>query len=255
MSYETLALAKDGKIGIVSFTRPKVLNAFDTLMCQEISTVCHEIACDADIRAVIFTGSGRAFVAGADIAHVYPLDSMQGLEFLKWVHRATKGIEDLEIPTIAAVNGFCFGGGNELAISCDIRIASENAKFGQQEINWGLAPGGGATQRLTRLVGYGRAMEIILTGDAIDVHEAYRIGLVNKIVPADSLMDECLKFAQALSLKSRASLSQAKASVKASRSLDLEHGLEFEFRGTSLLWSTKEQKELMGAFVEKQQGG
>ena len=141
-----------------------------------------------------------------------------------------------------------------MAISCDIRIASEDAKFGQQEVNFGIIPAGGGTQRLTRLVGYGKAMELILTGEVIDAQEACRLGLVNRIVSADALMGECMKLAGALSRKSRPALAQAKAAVKASRSLDLEKGLEFEINCASLLWGTEEQKQLMKAFVEKQQG-
>ena len=254
MNDETLTLTKEGRIGVVTFTRPKVLNAFDGQMCKEIVAVCRETDKDDSIRVVIFTGSGRAFIAGADISYMQPLDPMQAMGFMKEVYSATKGIEDLEIPTIAAVNGFCFGGGNELAMSCDIRIAAEEAKFGQQEVNFGIAPGGGATQRLTKLVGYGRAMELVLTGQVIDAQEAYRIGLVNSVFPGDSLMDECMKLAEALSLKSRFSLSQAKMAVKASRSMDLEKGLEFEIQCTSLLWATEEQKQLMKAFLEKQRG-
>jgi enoyl-CoA hydratase len=252
MSYETLNLIRSGKIGIVTFNRPKVLNAFDTKMCLEIRAVCSEISSDDNIHVVVFTGSGRAFIAGADISEMQAKTPIEALEFLKKVIAATKAVEDLEIPTIAAINGFAFGGGNEIAMSFDIRIASEEAKFGQQEVNYGIAPGGGATQRLARLVGYGRAMEIILTGEPIDAQEAYRIGLVNKVVPDDKLMDECLRIAQKLSQKSKAALAQAKSAVKASRSMDIDSGLEFEIRGNALLWSTKEQKQLMEQFLEKQ---
>ncbi len=252
MSYDTLNLTRSGKIGIATFSRPKVLNAFDTKMCLEIIAVCSEISSDDNIHVVVFTGSGRAFVAGADISEMQPKTPIEALEFLKKVIAATKAIENLEIPTLAAINGFAFGGGNEIAMSFDIRIASEEAKFGQQEVNYGIAPGGGATQRLSRLVGYGRAMEIILTGEPIDAQEAYRIGLVNKVVPASHLMDECLKIAQKLSQKSKAALAQAKSAVKASRSIDMDRGLEFEIQCNSLLWSTQEQKQLMKEFLEKQ---
>ncbi len=253
MNYATLTLQRKDTIGLITFSRPQLLNAFDTEMCKEIIAVCKEISEDESIDVVIFTGSGRAFVAGADISAMQPMNPLQALQFLKYVMAATKAIEDLEIPTIGAINGFAFGGGNELAMSFDLRIASEDAKFGQQEVNHGIAPGGGATQRLSRLVGYGRAMEIILTGDVIDAREAYRIGLVNKVVRPASLMDECLKMAGKLSQKSRAALAQAKSAVKASRSVDIDRGLEFEIQCTSLLWSTEEQKRLMKAFLDKQQ--
>jgi enoyl-CoA hydratase len=252
MDYETLNLTRSGKIGIVTFNRPEVLNAQNTGMCREIVSVCAEIGADADINVAIFTGLGRAFIAGADISEMQSLNSLEALQFLKHFIAATKAIENMEIPTIAAINGFAFGGGNEIAMSFDIRIASEEAKFGQQEVNYGIAPGGGATQRLARLVGYGRAMEIILTGESIDAREAYRIGLVNRVVPADKLMDGCLRIAQRLSEKSRAALAQAKSAVKASRSMDIDRGLEFEIQGNALLWSTKEQKQLMKQFLEKQ---
>jgi enoyl-CoA hydratase len=252
MDYETLNLTRSGKIGIVTFNRPEVLNAQNTKMCREIVAVCAEIGADDDINVAIFTGLGRAFIAGADISEMQSLNSLEALKFLNHFIAATKAIENMEIPTMAAINGFAFGGGNEIAMSFDIRIASEEAKFGQQEVNYGIGPGGGATQRLARLVGYGRAMEIILTGESIDAREAYRIGLVNRVVPADKLMDECLRIAQKLSQKSKAALAQAKSAVKASRSMDIDRGLEFEIRGNALLWSTKEQKQLMKQFLEKQ---
>jgi enoyl-CoA hydratase len=252
LDHETLTISRSGRVGVVTFNRPKVLNAFDTRMCMEIISVCNEISSDDSIHVVIFTGSGHAFVAGADISAMQPMTPAGALEFLKKVIAATKAIENLEIPTIAAINGFAFGGGNELAMSFDIRIASEEAKFGQQEVNYGIAPGGGATQRLARLVGYGRAMEMILTGEPIDAQEAYRIGLVNKVVSANSLMDECLRIANRLSQKSKAALAQAKSAVKASRSLDMDRGLEFEIQCSALLWSTQEQKQLMKAFLDKQ---
>ena len=252
MEYRTLDVQINDRIAVVTFNRPAVLNAMDADMCREIASACAGIDADKNIRVAVFTGSGRAFIAGADIAYMQPLDAREAIDFLRLFQSATKGIEDLEVPTIAAVNGFCFGGGNELAISCDLRIASEDAKFGQQEINLGIMPASGGTQRLTRLLGYGRAMEFILTGDVIDAQTAERYGLVNRVVPADSLMDEAMKLAASLSRKSRDALIQAKGAVKASRSMDLEKGLEFELLSGALLWATEDQKTLMKAFVEKQ---
>ena len=253
MEYKTLFWEKEDDIAIVTFNRPQALNAMNAELCLDIVGVCCQLAADLDVRVVIFTGGGRAFVAGADIEYMQPLTSAQALDFLNTFKAAIKAIEDLPQPTIAAVNGFAFGGGNELCMGCDIRIASEKAKFGQQEINLGIIPGGGGSQRLPRLVGWGRAMEIALSGEAIDAEEAYRIGLANKVVPHDSLLDEARSLAKKLAAKPKIALRQAKAVINASKSLDMESGLDYEIQCCALLWSTADQKEGMKAFIEKRE--
>jgi enoyl-CoA hydratase len=254
LNYRTLVLQSKGSIGLVTFSRPQVLNALNMEMCDEIVDVCTEINKNQDIKAAIFTGSGRAFISGADISEMQAKSPIEALTFLKHVIAATRAIEQVDVPSIGAINGFAFGGGNEISMSFDIRIASENAKFAQQEINLGIGPGGGATQRLPRLVGYGRAMEIILTGDVIDAQEAYRIGLVNRVTRPNLLMDDCYTLANQLALKSKAAVIQTKAALRASRSVDFEHGLDFEIECDSLLWSTPEQKELMQMFLKRRSG-
>ncbi|MFC1944928.1 enoyl-CoA hydratase/isomerase family protein [Chloroflexota bacterium] len=255
MEYKTLYWEKEEGIATVTFNRPEALNAMNTDMCLDIVAVCSELAADPDVRVVILTGGGRAFIAGADIAYMQPLTSAQALDFLNTFKAAIKAIEGLPQPTIAAVNGFAFGGGNELCLGCDIRLASEKAKFGQQEINLGIIPGGGGSQRLPRLVGWGRAMEMALSGEAINAEEAYRIGLANRVFPHDSLLDEAKKLARLLASKPKVALRQAKAVINASKSLDMESGLDYEIQCCALLWSTDDQKEGMKAFLEKREPG
>ena len=251
MAYETLVCRIEDNIAIVTFNQPKTLNALNTKMCLEIVQVCSRLAEDDNVRVAIFTGSGKSFVAGADLAEMQPMNTVEAMAFLYKVKAAFTAIDALPQPTIAAVNGFAFGGGNELALACDMRIASESAQFGQQEINMGIIPGGGGTQRLPRLVGFAKSMELALTGDAIDAQEAYRIGLANRLVPAESLMDETMVLAQKLAKKPKIALTQAKEAVKASRELSLASGLEFEIRSCALLWSPEDQKEGMKAFLER----
>lgn len=251
MPFRTLSCEKEENIAVVTFNRHKVLNALNTDMCQEIVEICGQLAADDSVRVVIFTGSGRAFVAGADIDHMQSMTSAQALDFLNKVKAAIKAIEGLPQPTIAAINGFAFGGGEELCLGCDLRIASEKAQFAQQEINLGIIPGGGGTQRLPRLVGICKAMELVLTGDVIEAEEAYRIGLVNRLVATDSIVDEVKNLALKLAQKPSIALRQAKAAINASRSMNLESGLDFEIQACALLWSTEDQKEGMKAFLEK----
>ena len=255
IQYANLIVSIADKVATVTFNRPGVLNATNSAMCKDIASACGELNANEDVKVVIFTGVGRAFIAGADVSEMQPLDSVGAIQFLGRFREATGAIENMDKPSIAAVNGYAFGGGNEIALACDIRIAADGASFGQQEINLGVIPGAGATQRLPRLVGYGQAMEMILSGSPINAQEAYRIGMVNRVVPGSDLTSECLRLAQTIAQKGKFALSQAKKAVRASRSLNLQSGLDFELQCSSLTWSTDDQKRLMKEFLEKRGGG
>ncbi|MBI4300732.1 MAG: enoyl-CoA hydratase/isomerase family protein [Chloroflexi bacterium] len=252
MAYETLLWEKDGNVAVVTLNRPAALNALNSQMCIDLADLFCELEGDQEVNAVVITGSGqRAFMAGADIREMQPLSSPEALAFLTKVKTAFNAVEAYSRPVIAAVNGFAFGGGCELSLACDIRIAAENARFGQQEVNLGIIPGGGATQRLAPIVGLGKAKEMIYTGDPIDAQEAYRIGLVNKVVPQEALIDEAKKLAQKIAAKSPHAIKQAKLAVNHGLNMDRSSGLDYEVRAASLLWSTEEQKKLMGDFIKR----
>ena len=194
--YQTIRCEKQDGIAIVTIDRPEALNALNSTVITELEQVVAALESDRDVRCLILTGEGRSFVAGADIGEQYPLDLDGGR---RWGQRGSalmRRIEKLEFPTIAAVNGFALGGGCELALSCDIILASEKAKFGQPEVGLGITPGFGGTQRLPRVVGRGYGKEMIFRANMIDAQEAHRIGLVNKVVPQEELMDTCKKVAK-----------------------------------------------------------
>lgn len=208
-----------------------------------------ELDRDQGVRVIIVTGSGRAFAAGADLAEMSratPVDLMLGRRFELWDR-----IRKISKPTIAAVGGYCLGGGNELAMNCDIIIASEDATFGQPEVNVGIIPGAGGTQRLTRVVGKYKAMEMILTGRSISAQEAYRVGLVNRVVPPESLMEEAKKLATDIASKPPISIRSAKEAILRAQDMTLDVGLEFERKAFYMLFATQDGKEGMRAFLEK----
>ena len=253
MAYETLIYEKEDNMALVTLNRPDVLNAISTKMSLEIAAVFDEIQGDAEIHVVTITGAGRAFLVGADIAEMRSMTPPEAMGFLRRVQAAILAVEKCQCPVIAAVNGLALGGGTELSLACDLRIASDKAQFGQPEINLGIIPGGGGTQRLPRVVGLTKAMEICLTGLPIDAAEAFRIGLVNRVVPAESLMDEARKLAQRLASRPQLALHRAKAAVNLSRSVDLASGLDYEIQSCVMLWYTEDRKEGMKAFLEKRQ--
>src|SRR6204780_4079468 len=192
MTYENILLEKKNSIAYVTVNRPKVLNALNMATMEELRTAFHEIKNDADIRVVILTGAGeKAFVAGADISELAKQDAVSAKQYAHRGQNVLNLIENLGKPVIACINGFALGGGCELALACTMRLASENAKLGQPEVKLGILPGYGGTQRLPPLVGKGRALQLILTGDLIDAHEAHRIGLVNEVVSATDLISRC----------------------------------------------------------------
>ena len=251
MTYANLLLTREDGIGIVTINRPKVLNALNIEVFEELYKMFTEIENDPDIRVVILTGSGKAFVAGVDILEMKDNDSTSIEKFIKIARRAGDAVYGLSKPVIAAINGYAFGGGNELALACDLRIASEQARFGQQEINLGIIPGGGAIQRLTRLVGMTKAKELVYSGDVIDAETALEIGFINKVVPQEKLMDEAMALARKLLGKSSLALSYAKKAFHLGADMDLAAGMDLDERYFARCFDTEDQKEGMQAFVER----
>ena len=206
MTYENIIFEKDGEIAVIKFNRPKALNAINPAVLVEVADALDKIEKDPDVRVLILTGEGeKAFVAGADIAHMVKLDPLEGRKFSRDGQKLLLRIEALSIPVIACVNGFALGGGMEIAMACDFIYASENAKFGQPEINLGIIPGFGGTQRLSRLVGKAMAKELCMTGVIISAQEAKALGLVNKVFPPDKLWEETMKTAKVIASKGKVS--------------------------------------------------
>jgi enoyl-CoA hydratase/carnithine racemase len=257
MPYETLLYEKRGGIGYVTLNRPGVLNAQSPEMFDELAQVFGEIKRDPEVGVVILTGAGdRAFCAGADINYLKQLAQttpMAAKTFVEKNRLAFGAIEHLGKPVIAAVNGFALGGGCELAMACHMRIASENARFGQPEINLGLFPGAGGTQRLPRLVGKGRAIEMMLTGEAISAQEAHRIGLVNTVVPAAELMSTAEKLAQQILSKAPLAVGVILEAVQHGVEMTLPQGLQLEENLFGVICGTEDMREGTAAFLDKRQ--
>jgi enoyl-CoA hydratase len=252
MSYKNLLVEIETRVAVVTLNRPKAMNALNEETLLELQDVFIDFAVNPTVQVIIVTGSGeKAFVAGADIAAMQPLTALEARQFAKLGHQVMHHIEACPKPVIAAVNGFALGGGCELALGCDIRIASENARFGQPEVNLGVIPGFGGTQRLARLIGKGRALELILTGEMIDAAEAYRIGLANKVVPLEQLLDTTKKMATTIINKGSYAVCLAKEAVRNGLELDLDRANQYEAELFGLCFATVDQKEGMQAFLEK----
>jgi len=252
MEYKNLLFAVEEGVATITFNRPKALNAMNSETMGELMDAVKTCDADDDIKAVILTGAGdKAFVAGADIVEMQDLEPYQAMKFMERGHETYRAIEVLPKPTIAAVKGFALGGGTEIAMSCDMRFAADNARFGQPEILLGLIPGWGGTQRLTRLIGMGRAKELVLGGGQIDAQRAYEVGLVNRVFPADELMAATMKFAKKLAGMPAFAVKMAKHSINFGYELPLDNANKFEIECCSQCFSTKDQKEGMKAFVEK----
>ena len=251
-TYENLLVTREGKVAIVTINRPKVLNALNKETLLEIKAAFEALAADATVKVIILTGSGeKAFVAGADISYMQPLNAVEGFEFGRLGQEAFMAIEGCPKPVIAAVNGFALGGGEEICMACDLRIAADNAKFGQPEINLGIIPGFAGTQRLSRLVGKTAAKYVIYTGDMFGAEEAYRIGLVNKVVPLASLMTEAKALAEKIAAKGAVSLKMAKSAIDVGLETDFHTGSIHEAELFGLCFATGDQKEGMAAFLDK----
>lgn len=252
MAYETLLFEVKEGIAYVTINRPKVLNALNDKVISELEQVFTTIKEDDQVKAVILTGAGeKAFVAGADITQLVDLNTLQGKDFARKGQEVFCLIENLGKPVIAAINGFALGGGCELAMACTLRIASTNAKLGQPEVNLGIIPGYGGTQRLPRLVGKGRAMELLITGRMVDAQEAYQMGLVNKVVEPEKLMEEAEKLAKTIMSKGPVAIKLAIEAVNRGLEVSLEEGLRIEADLFGLSCSTKDKVEGTKAFLEK----
>ena len=244
----------NGAIATITINRPKALNALNRAVLEEITRVLRDVRHDPSVRVLIVTGAGdRAFVAGADIAAMADMQIVDGLEFTRLGHRVMQAFEELPIPVIAAVNGFALGGGLELALACDLIIASEKARFGQPEINLGIIPGFGGTQRLPHRIGHARARELIMTGEMFDAKSGYEWGLVNKVVAPDQLMAETRKLAEMIASKSGFALRQAKAALRAAATMAEDAGLRFEQNTFGGLFASADKSEGMKAFLEKRE--
>jgi enoyl-CoA hydratase len=249
MNFENVIVEKDGVIGVVTLNRPQALNALSYGLVKDLSLAMQELDRDPEVRAIIVTGGEKVFAAGADIKEMAdrgPFDERihERLGYRDQINKIAK-------PVIAAVSGFALGGGCELAMSCDIIIAAETARFGQPEVNLGIIPGSGGTQRLTHLVGKHRAMEMVLTGDIINAADAERFGLVNRVVPVELLLEEAKNVAKTIAAKPALAIKEAKEAVLKAANTALDEGLEFERKAFYLLFASEDRTEGMKAFLEK----
>ncbi len=252
MEYTILNLNVSDGVALVTISRPEALNALNTRFFQEMDSMIEKISAMPEVKVMVITGDGKAFVAGADIAEMVDKSSDEGTAFSKTGQNTFSSLEKMDIPVIAAINGFALGGGLELAMGCDIRIASTKAKFGQPEVNLGLIPGYAGTQRLPRLVGKGDALLLLLTGDMIGADDALRMGLVQKIVEPEQLMEDVMKIAKTIASKGPQAVRKVKKVVNEGLQTDFESGsnLESEQFG-SLFGKGSEGEEGMKAFLEK----
>ncbi len=254
MEYENIICEIKNTSAVVTINRPKALNALNLQTLTELHSCLETLGNDEEVAVVILTGGGeKSFVAGADISHMQSLNSIEAASFAKLGHKVARILEDIPQPVIAAVNGFALGGGCELAIACDIRYAADNAKFGQPEVNLGVIPGFGGTQRLPRLIGKGLANELLFSGNIIDAEEALRIGLVNKVFPQNELLDKCLELAETIASRGPLAVRLCKEAVNNGVEMDLNRACQYEADLFALCFASSEQKEGMLAFLEKRE--
>ncbi len=252
MEHKNIMLTFEGEIGILMINRPKALNALNVETLKEIQMGIQEVKDHPEVKVLIVTGAGeKAFVAGADITEMKGMNSLQAVQFSKLGHLTLRMIQDLDRPVLAAVNGFALGGGTEVALACDFIYASENAKFGLPEVTLGIFPGFGGTQRLPRLIGKGKAKELILTGKMISAQEAFQMGIVNRVFPQAVLIEETKKVAAQIAGNGVIGVRLAKMAADAGFNIDLEEGCNLESHAFGIAFATEDQKEGMTAFVEK----
>lgn len=244
-------LEQHGHIGVVTIERPDALNALNSQVLSDLDAVIDAVAVNDDIYVVILTGAGRSFVAGADIGEMKGFSAIDGKKFGVHGGGVFLKLENLSKPVIAAINGFALGGGCELCMSCDIRIASEKAKFGQPEVGLGITPGFGGTQRLPRLVGYAKAMELILTAKVIGAAEAKEMGLVSYVYPPEELMDKAMELASAICANAQIAVTESKRCIRMGMQTDINTGSAFEAEAFGVTCGTEDKNEGMGAFLEK----
>jgi len=252
MELQNIVVEKSEGIALVKFNRPKALNALNSETLTELDQVVQVLSNDTDVRVVVFTGEGKSFIAGADILEMSTLSAEEGRRFGALGQAIFRKVELMAKPTIAAVNGFALGGGCEFAMSCDIRIASEKAKFGQPEVTLGITPGFSGTVRLPKLVGMGKAKELIYTGRMVKADEALTIGLVNQVTPVESLMDEAKKMAKQIAGNAPLAVSYSKAAINKGIELDTDVANTIEETYFGLCFATDDQKEGMSAFLNKE---
>jgi enoyl-CoA hydratase len=252
MEFKTLLFEVEGNIAFITFNRPHVLNAFNTEMLRDCIRAIEHCRDTEAIRVIVFRGAGeKAFSAGADISEIQGNDPFRQREYNHLWIEFFRLVENIRKPMIASVHGYAPGGGTELSVCCDIVLASDDAKFALAEINIGVIPGAGATIRLPRWVGKAKAMEILMTGDFVDAAEAYRIGLVNRVVPRAELADATLAMARKIAKKSPLALAAAKAAVNIGAEMDRDRGIDYALGEFLLLFASRDQKEGMAAFIEK----
>lgn len=252
MEFKYIIYEKNEGVATITLNRPEALNAFSKEVVEEILHALEDVKTDEAVRVVVLTGAGeKAFSAGADIKAMVGMTALKARELSLIGERLCVGLENLEKPVIAAINGYALGGGLEVAMSCDLRIASENAKMGQTEINIGLIPGWGGTQRLTRLVGMTKAKELVFTGRIIDAKTAEQIGIVNMVVPADKFRETVSQFARDLASKAPVALKVAKALINKGSDIGLDSALALEREGFGVVGSSEDLKEGVSAFTEK----
>jgi enoyl-CoA hydratase len=252
MTYQNLLIGNEEGIATITFNRPKALNALNGVLLDELSQALDTVAADERIRVLVLTGAGeKAFVAGADISELAKFDALQGKYFAQKGQSVIHKINALPIPAIAAVNGYALGGGSEVALACDFIYASENASFGLPEINLGLIPGFGGTQRLSRLIGSNRAKELIYTGKIIPAKKALELGIVNRVLASDELMQAVMETARLIATKGKVALRAAKQAVNVGLNTDLATGLSIEQDAFALCMASEDAKEGTQAFLEK----
>ncbi|HHU75665.1 MAG TPA: hypothetical protein GXZ24_02025 [Firmicutes bacterium] len=250
--YKFIRYEKEAPLAIITVIRPEVMNAMNNALVEEYALAFKEAENDDEVRALILTGEGeKAFMAGADIKEVQERDFVLGRKQTRRRQEVLNMLPEMPKPVIAAINGFALGAGLETALACTLRIASTNAKLGAPEVNLGIIPGDGATQRLPRVIGFGRAMEMVLTARMVDAEEAYRIGLVNKVVPLENLMEEAKKMAGSIINKSPLAIQYAKEAVNRSMEMGLNEGMAHESYLHALACATEDKKEGVAAFLEK----